>query len=412
MIIKILSIVFIYLCVATAWVILGATVTLRTNTQDTKLREAVGGLWGTPQHQYAPSVYYQTEKEKKVKVVEEGQTTYKTETEKTTHYVQLEASTINVDLKLDHRKKGLLWYSTYRVKFQGKYRIVNPTGENREIFFYFSFPSQQAVYDNFHIIVGGKELKNANISEGNIIIPLTLSQEKQEEIEVFYESQGLDDWWYNFGENINQIKNFALTMQTDFNQIDFPENSISPTKKERKNNGWELSWRYSNLLSGVQIGMAMPHKLNPGPWASKVTYAAPVSLFLFFFLLFIYATVRQIKLHPMHYFFIGAAFFSFHLLLAYLVDHLPVHLSFLISSTVAIILVVSYMRLVVSKRLAFAGIGTAQLIYLVLFSYTFFFEGYTGLAITIFCVITLFLVMQFTGKVDWDEIFARKQRTS
>ena len=111
----------------------------------------------------------------------------------------------------------------------------------------------------------------------------------------------------------------------------------------------------------------------------------------------------------MNYFFIGAAFFSFHLLLAYLVDHISIHLAFWICSLVSIFLVVSYMRLVVGARLAFVEIALSQLVYLVFFSYTFFFKGYTGLAITILCICTLFVVMQFTGRVDWDKVFAKSE---
>lgn len=68
--------------------------------------------------------------------------------------------------------------------------------------------------------------------------------------------------------------------------------------------------------------MVLPKKLNPGPWTSKVIYFAPVSLFFFFFLVFIFTILRDAKIHPMNYFFVSAAFFSFHLLLAYLVDHI------------------------------------------------------------------------------------------
>tara|TARA_Y100000588_G_scaffold389874_1_gene493774 strand:+ start:669 stop:1349 length:681 start_codon:yes stop_codon:yes gene_type:complete len=164
-----------------------------------------------------------------------------------------------------------------------------------------------------------------------------------------------------------------------------------------------LEWRYDSLLTGVDVGMAMPAKLNPGPWASQVSFAAPVSLFLFFFLLFVFTTIKDIKIHPMNYFFVDAASFSFHLLLAYLVDHISIHLAFFICSAVSIFLVVSYMRLVVGLRLALVGL--TQFIYLVLFSYTLFFEGYTGLAITLLCIATLFAAMQFTGRVDWEAIF-------
>ena len=57
------------------------------------------------------------------------------------------------------------------------------------------------------------------------------------------------------------------------------------------------------------------------------------------------------------------------------------------------------MRLVVGLRLALVEVGLAQFIYLVLFSYTFFFVGYTGLAITVLCIATLFVAMQLTGRM-------------
>jgi hypothetical protein len=48
----------------------------------------------------------------------------------------------------------------------------------------------------------------------------------------------------------------------------------------------------------------------------------------------------------------------------------------------------------------------------VLFSYTFFFKAFTGLAVTILCILTLFIVMQFTGRVDWDNLFRKSEPTS
>jgi inner membrane protein involved in colicin E2 resistance len=275
--------------------------------------------------------------------------------------------------------------------------------------FNFSFPAVGAVYDDFRFIVGGEELENIEITSGTVkqIVKLAPGQEKS--FEISYNSQGLDQWWYEFGENVSQVRNFLLTIKTDFKDIDFPENSISPTKRTQIKDGWELAWQYSNLLTGVKIGMDLPNKLNPGPWVSKVTFSAPMSLFLFFFLLIIFTTLREIRIHPMNYFFIGAAFFSFHLLLAYLVDHISIHSAFFICSAVSIFLVVTYMRLVVSNRFAFLEVGITQFIYQVLFSYTFFFKGFTGLVITILCILTLFLTMQFTGKVDWNTIFQKKE---
>src|SRR5207302_2259086 len=136
-----------------------------------------------------------------------------------------------------------------------------------------------------------------------------------------------------------------------------------------------------NLVSGYQIAMTMPEKLQPGPLAGRISFFAPVSLFFFFFLMLIITTMRGIELHPMNYFFLAAAFFAFHLLLAYLVDHISIHLAFLICSAVSIFLVVSYLRIVVGPRFALVEAGGAQFIYLVLFSYAFFLHGFTGLAV-------------------------------
>src|SRR5262245_24104246 len=129
----------------------------------------------------------------------------------------------------------------------------------------------------------------------------------------------MDEWWYDFGAEVSQVKNFSLAMRTDFDQIDFPQSSLSPTQRTQSGAGWELKWRYASLFSGVKIGMVMPRKLNPGPWVSQITFAAPVSLFLFFFVVFVLTTVKRIRLHPMNYFFIVVSFLCFHFLLDFLV---------------------------------------------------------------------------------------------
>lgn len=395
---RLAAIVFIFGCTSIGWVALGSTVQLRTDRQDTTLRDAVGQLWGTVQRQQAPSVFSEI-----IQQETGGTCRVKPGLEKD----DLDGSDITVDLRLEHRRKGLLWYSTYGVTFSGEYRLANRSEEPREFLFSFPLPAQGAVYDNFQLTIGARQVEDIEIEAGTLLHTLTLDPGQSEFVAVSYASQGMEQWWYDFGSEVTQVKGFSLEMNTDFRQIDFPQTSISPTHKEQTEQGWRLAWEYDNLLSGVQIGMVMPHKLNPGPWVSQVIYFAPVSLFLFFFLLFLITVVKEIRIHPMNYFFVGTGFFSYHLLLAYLVDHVSIHLAFWICSAVSVFLVVSYLRLVVGPRFAFVEAGISQFVYLVLFSYTFFFEGYTGLTVSILCVVTLFIVMQFTGRVDWETVFAR-----
>ena len=229
-------------------------------------------------------------------------------------------------------------------------------------------------------------------------------------VDVRYRSQGLDTWRYDFGggatQSVAQVRDFELKMATNFDDIDFPDNTLSPTSKRRSGRGWHLLWDYENLVSGYSLAMAMPEKLQPGPLAGRISFFAPVSLFFFFFVMLLITTLRRIELHPVNYFFLAAAFFAFHLLLAYLVDHIDIHIAFLISSAVSLALVVSYLRLVVGMRFAAVEAGLTQFLYLVLFSYAFFFKGFTGLTVTIGSILTLFVAMQLTGRIRWSERLA------
>ena len=94
--------------------------------------------------------------------------------------------------------------------------------------------------------------------------------------------------------------------------------------------------------------------------------------------------------------------------MAYLVDHVSINVAFVICSAVSIALLLSYLRLVAGMRAALLEAGLAQFVYLVLFSYAFFFQGFTGLAITIGAILTLFIAMQTTARIQWAEKFATR----
>ena len=403
---RIVAIAFIFLCASAAWMVLGATVFSRTYDSDQILEGQVTSLWGAPQSQSPPAATSERLVPKTTETLENGKKKTITEKVSVVETLPLESSRVDVSLGLEHRQKGLLWYSTYKVGFDGTYVFRNAT-EQEKVTFNLKFPAERAIYDDLVFTVNGAPVgltneKNSATGTANVKPGETAT------LRVAYRSQGLNDWRYNFGGDVAQVRDFRMRMTTDFKDIDFPENTLSPSEKRETGDGWELEWNYKNLVSGFQIGMAMPEKLQPGPLAGRISFFAPVSLFFFFFLLFIITTMRGIELHPMNYFFLAAAFFAFHLLLAYMVDHVSIHAAFAASSVVSIFLVVSYLRLVLGLRFASGEAAFAQFIYLVMFSYAFFFKGFTGLAVTIGSILTLFVVMQITGRVRWAEKFSAK----
>lgn len=399
---RIAALAFIFVCSTIAWLILAGTTQSRTNQFDSRLREKVANLWGAPHSQHAPDAVLTAKVKREVEAEEKGKKVVRTVIDEINTREFAERTRAAADFHLDYRKKGLLWYSTYKVGFRGDYTLRNDTDKPGTLTFTFRFPAANAVYDDLKLTVDGQPVAFSNTNEA-IQTALELEPGQAAQIGVSYRSQGMDSWTYRFGDGIAQVRDFQLQMTTDFRNVDFPDNALSPGAKRESGGGWLMTWQYDKLVSGCQIGLAMPQKLQPGPLVGEISTFAPVSLFFFFFVMLVLTTLRGIEVHPVNYFFLACAFFAFHLLMAYLVDHISIHAAFVISSVVSVFLVVSYLRLVVGARFALVEAGLAQLIYLVLFSYAFFFDGYTGLAITIGSILTLFVMMQITGHIRWQE---------
>jgi len=406
---RIAAIAGIFVCSCVAWMILGTSIFLRSESAGSVLSGRVASTWGSAQEQHPPVVSYWVQETKTTEVEEKGQKVKKTELVNVPRPVALDSSKVGADFHIDYRQKGLLWFSTYGVAFAGVYKFQNPTGRDEMFMIRLPLPAKQAVYDGVEITLDGQPLA-LEFGGGDVTARGTVPAGAAGVVQAAYRSQGQDNWSYKLasGDEVARAKDFHFTATTDFAGFDFPENSLSPTAKRETGPGWELKWDYQNLVSRFNIALRMPQKLQPGPLAGRISYFAPVSLFFFFFLVFILSTLRGIDLHPMNYFFLACAFFAFHLLLAYLCDHISIHAAFAISSAVSVLLMATYMRLVVNWRFALVDAGLAQLIYLVLFSYAFFFEGFTGLTVTIGAVLTLFVVMQMTGRIRWGERFVVK----
>ncbi|MDP2182008.1 MAG: inner membrane CreD family protein [Actinomycetota bacterium] len=270
-----------------------------------------------------------------------------------------------------------------------------------------AFPTPDGVYDAFTIQVGGHSVP-VRYEEGVAVATFDVPPASTASIATGYKTQGQDEWRYApANEGVAVVEDFTLAMRTGFDGLDFPDGTVSPVSKRREGDGWVLTWDYDSLVSGRQIGVRMPKPINPGPVASRISMFAPVSLLFFFAALILVSATRGVRVHPMNYGFLAAGFFAFHLLFAYLVDRVDIGVAFAIGSVVSVALCMGYLRLFVKDARALGELAASQLIFLVLFSFTFFFEGLTGLAITIGSVITLGYFMARTGGLDWEAIFAR-----
>jgi hypothetical protein len=383
------AVIVIFIAVSAAWAVLSGAMYTRSSTSQSALRPKVESLWGGRLVQVAPQV----------------QATWQEGDQSRSEALVLSSSAIRVSLRDDFRRKGLVWYRTYDVEFDARYEVVNRADKRRAIQVTFAFPAQNATYDAFEFTVGKQTAQSVGATDQGLVLTQPTDAGATVPIRIHYKTRGLDDWRYRFGAGTTQVRKCTLTAQTTFARVDFPENSLSPTAKRQTGQGWELEWRFDSLVTGVAVGIEMPGKLDPGPWATRVSAFAPVGLAFFLTVLLIVGALTGRNLHPMQYAFVCAAFFAFHLLLAYLVDHIDVHQAFAISAACSVLLVVTYLMRAVGGRFTFGMAAPSQLVYLILFSYSFFYPGYTGLAITIGAILTLAILMQLTARVNWDDKF-------
>lgn len=447
---RIIALLAVYCFTCIAWVFLGGVTHSRTSSQKAGLRDEVASLWGEPHRQGAPSLTFAavtpsssdrtdsttiTQEEatdlnlvfppppplpyshKPERLLSSEERKERKEAEDAAKVlwaqrhapisVPLSSSKIDTKLGSDPRRKGLVWYALYDVWFSGNYTYRHEGPDAGYLDIDLALPTSDALYDGLLFEVNGKdERARLDPATGRFSSKTLIHPGDVVKFELAYKSRGTDQWSYAPGAGVQQLENFKMTMATDFSNIDFPSHTLSPTARHRTAEGWLLSWDFASTVTGHGMGMKLPTKIQPGELSTALIFSAPISLMFFFVMLFVVATLQKLEIHPINYLFLAAAFFAFHLLFSYSADHLTVPWAFGASSVVSLLLVISYLRLVVSPKFALREAALGQLVYLIGFSLAHFWEGYTGLTVTILAILTLFLLMQATGRLRWAEVLA------
>src|ERR1041385_6770654 len=279
MIKRIAAITFIFLCTSVAWAILGATIFERTYDSGSSSDSRVASTWGAPQNQLPPTAAFEDVVQTKEERTENGKKTETVIQQKVVKPAPLESSHLNVDLNLEHRQKGLLWYSTYKVAFDGAYAFHNPTDKEQNVTFALAFPTAQAIYDDLVFTVDDVPLTLSN-GKNSASGTAKIAAGKTAVLKVGYKSQGLNDWRYSFGSatpritsgngepnatdvddfarttpNVAQVRDFSMKMTTNFKDVDVPDTTLSPTLKTETAKGWNLEWPYKILVSGKSMSL-------------------------------------------------------------------------------------------------------------------------------------------------------------
>tara|TARA_R110002049_G_scaffold240617_1_gene414491 strand:+ start:46 stop:1230 length:1185 start_codon:yes stop_codon:yes gene_type:complete len=377
------TISLIFFVTSCAWWLLGSTIIMRTNHVRSSTSYGVADRWGPALTQTHPWASYTSSSGGKVKV-------------------QPTSSDVSASLAYQPVKMGLLWHRTYGVLFEGHYIFTNATAITQTFDLALQLPTTKGMLDNVSVMLGEGEkarLSLATPEEGLINERAELAPGQSVPVRVSYVCRGTDVWRYGFLDG-SRIRDFKITVRTDFKGVNFPVSS--PTSRDFADKGLELIWKYDDAISAPDVAVEMPVELNAGPVAAQIAMWSPLSLLLFLGVIVMTVVVRSIRLHPINYLFLCAGFFSFPLLFSYMLDVFPVYVSFTIAAAISVGLVCGYLR-AASGQFMFSIALPAQIAYMVLFSGSFFFQGLTGLTLTVGGIATLAVLMTLTAKVDWSE---------
>ena len=209
---------------------LGASVVARTGESDQHLAREVAQLWGgrTSRWRRAPPwsarARWRSRSRRRTPRAD-GDDARSPRTVSTACPLLLDGEPVRVDLELDQRRKGLLWYATYGVAFAGTYRLHNPDRRGEDRRRPLCLPFRGGAVRRLHAqgrwarAGHGERPGPGGQGDGVPSCPGPRST-----VEVAYRSRGIGPWTYSFGppSGVAQVRDFTLDMTTDFDRIDFP----------------------------------------------------------------------------------------------------------------------------------------------------------------------------------------------
>lgn len=237
-----------------------------------------------------------------------------------TSNVRMTKSDVDVVLKTDYRRKGLVYYPTFVTEFSGVYRLKNEGEKKLKSNFQLPLPTEEGLIWDVELLANdsseGTEVTNQALSWFGSLAP---GEEK--EIKVKYFARGLGDFSYTPASSKNGLQDMHVQVTVlGADKIDFPTGSMSPSVMEKTDSGWELAWNFNKVLSGPKITVQLFARENLSRQVSTLFTVAPFLLGLFLVAVYGLSLLAGRKVGVFDWGMVAALYLVFYPLFAYLVS--------------------------------------------------------------------------------------------
>ncbi|HEY1405660.1 MAG TPA: hypothetical protein VF857_03535, partial [Spirochaetota bacterium] len=290
-----------------ASIIIGMRIDDRHNQTYSRSLKFVAEIWGGQINQNPPSFFYDgivTEQ-----FLDEKTNQYKTRQKIGQINAGFQEQNLQVEIRKNIRKKGLLAFPGYTLSFHGTYVLKNSTPIRQKHSFIFPLPTNAGNISGIAVKLDGKEYTgDSNYADG-IAWSDELSPGEARTIEITYNAQGTELFSYALADKSIAVKKLAAVVETDFTDISMLDNSMLPATNVSDNEKSILTWKAENVVTGQNIALQFVIPGNYGKIVSKMFLYAPLPIFLFTAFLLILCAAKGIRLHPFHFLFIITSFF-------------------------------------------------------------------------------------------------------
>jgi hypothetical protein len=368
-----------------SWVI-AAQVQQRDGFAGSHVAQDVESRWGAPVMQPAPSLRY----------VQSG-----------TIFTELKAlpfdqQQIQVDAKMNYRKRGLRYFSGFDFAFTAAYRVKNTEPNDIDVAFIFPIElnKSQVLLSELKFRVDGKDARLDLGKGGNRLVWTgRIAKGESAEFRIRYQARGLESFVYKLDPAL-AARDVKLHLGVAGGEnFDYPAGVLSASTVTQTGDGVALDWAFPSLESGVSLGVILPSEKTFDSIIATMARRAWVPFLAFAAILFLLSVRHARPILFYESWLLAAAFGFTFVLLAYLAAFMSFYLAYavsLLSLGTAIVLYVQ--RLLPGERpetLWSIWIGT-----MIIPTAAVILEGYTGLIYTLEILASLLGVMALSLRED------------
>ena len=341
----------------------------RRGFADGELHRDVMERWGAPIQQPMPSLRY----------VPTGAVFTSLEP------LPLTRQEVAVDATMNHRKRGLVYFSGFDFRFAGDFAAVNPFDRDVDVAFVFpiSLQKNKVLLSDLAFTVDGAPAPVELGKDGDKLLWTgRLGPGQKVAFRVAFKGRGLDAFTYAM-DPAAPARNVGLTLDIHGGEnFDYADGVVPATRVERHGEAVRLAWRFDSLESGIPIGVILPSERS---WdAILATFAARSwAGFLLFFAGFVALCVHHGHRPRMHESYLFAAAYAlFFVLAAYLAALIHFYAAWALSLALSAALVCGYASLLLPRG-AWKPVAGLVVATLVVPTVAVVLQGYTGLIYTL-----------------------------